>query len=1111
MTDMMKRLASLPEARRAQFLAQLRAQVEGAATRGPRPRRDTGPAPLSHSQETLWFLDKLAPDTPTYSVPLCTRLRGQLDVAALRGALAAVVARHEALRTAIVEHEEGPVQIIAEQVPVELPVRELPPGIADPEAAARALLDQANRTPFDLTRMPLWRAFLIRLAPDDHFFFFNVHHVVFDGWSMGLLSGELAELYRAAVEGSTAELPDLPVQYPDYACWQREWLSGDGLDEQASYWREHLAGAEVLEFPTDRPRGDALTFNGTFESLPVDRADMERAQALAREEGVTPFNVYIAAFLTMLQRYSGLDDLVIGSPNANRRHSSVERVIGYFINMMVLRADLSGNPSFRELVRRLKPVLRDAFVHGDLPFGKLVSAVNPPRDPSRSPIFQIVFTLQNVGSPVTLPGLDVSNEVVRLGTSRFDMSWNLVEKEGDDGAVAIEYNTDLFDADAIVAFAGHFRELLANLTAAPDQPLAQAEMLTRRERAALLAVGSGPQRPVRESTIVAEFEAVTRRTPEATALVCAGRELTYRELNGRANRLAAVLREHGAGPGTTVGLCQRRTEHLTTSMLATLKAGAAYVPLDPTHPPARLATIAADAALAAVIADAGSAAALGQLDGTPVLVLDELTGELPRHQDTDPPLAAGPGDPAYVIYTSGSTGQPKGVLIRHRSVVNFADSTRDLFELTPRDRMLGFASATFDVSVFETFSALLTGAALHLLTDEERLSIDTLQTTLEQAGISVIDLPPTVMVLLAPEGFSDLRIAFVGGEAFSGELVNRWNKGRRLFNGYGPTECTVTMIVEECHGNWDSSPPIGLPMTNHVAHVLDTQRRLLPAGIPGELVIGGAGLAIGYLGSPELTEQKFFDDPFGTAWGDRLYRTGDLVKRLRDGRLVFLGRVDQQVKIRGLRIELGEVESALAACPGLGQVSVQAWADPAGEKHLVGYVTPAAGAPQPDPQRLRGQLADRLPGYMIPSYFVTVPELPLTSSGKVDRRKLPDPDPAAEMAGQVTEPRTDTERVLLNEVLVPLLRNDRVGVLDDFFRAGGNSLQAAQLMSAITRRFSVEVSLADFFASPTVAHLAATVDARRAARLSDDELLDMLENMPDDQVSRLLGDAGAGL
>jgi acyl-coenzyme A synthetase/AMP-(fatty) acid ligase/acyl carrier protein len=447
------------------------------------------------------------------------------------------------------------------------------------------------------------------------------------------------------------------------------------------------------------------------------------------------------------------------------------------------------------------------------------------------------------------------------------------------------------------------------------------------------------------------------------------------------------------------------------------------------------------------------------------------------------------------------------VLIENRSVVNSADSTRDLFGLTPADRILGFASATFDVSVFETFAALLNGARLHLLGDDERLSIDKLQATLENAGITVIDLPPTIMPLLSPETFRALRIAFVGGEEFSGELVNRWNPGRHLYNGYGPTECTVTMIVEECPGTWEASPPIGLPMTNHVAHVLDERLRLVPPGLPGELVIGGAGLARGYLGDPALTAEKFVHDPFGTAPGGRLYRTGDLVRRLPDGRLVFLGRVDQQVKIRGLRIELGEVESAMATFPGVGQVTVQPWADEGGERHLVGYVT--AGSQTPDTGELRTHLTGLLPAYMIPSYFIVLPEMPLTSSGKVDRPRLPGPDttPAAQAPAPDGAPRTATERVLLHEVLIPLLRNENVGIHDDFFRAGGNSLQAAQLMSALNRKFSVEVSLADFFTSPTVAHLASVVDTLRAAQLSDEELLDMLENMPDEQVSTLLDDA----
>ncbi len=1109
MSDMMKRLANLPEEQRARFLAQLRAQVEGVATRGPSPRRDTGPAPLSYAQESLWFLDKLAPGTSVYNVPVFHRLRGDLDVGALRTALAGVVARHEALRTAIVDRDDGAVQVIADSVPVELPVIDVPGD--DKEArlkAAEELLDKETATPIELGTLPLWRAYLLRIGPGDCYLAFNVHHIAFDGWSQAMFERELAALYTSAVTGAPARLPELTVQYPDYSAWQREWLA-DRLDELGSYWRDQLKGMTTMEFPTDRPRPASVTFNGLQVTTPMTEQLKIRVRELAREEGVTPYTVYVAAFFTLLQRCSGADDIVIGAPNANRQYPSVETVIGFFISMMVLRADLSGNPTFRELIQRLKPVMVNSISHADLPFGKLVDAVSPPRDPSRLPIFQTTFVLNAAGSPITLPGISVTYRRPYGVSARMEMSWIVAERPGEGATLAVEYNTDLFDADTMSGHLRHYRELLDNLTAAPDALAGDVEMLTPAERAWLLTVGSGLDRAVRETTATAQFEARARELPGEVALV-ADEALTFAELNRRANQLAALLRDRGATAGSIVGLCLRRCSDLVVAMLAALKSGAAYLPLDPSHPAARVAGIVADAEPVAVLAHAATTAALAGATA-PVLVLDDLRGELAGQPAGDPPPASGPGDISYVIYTSGTTGRPKGVLTTHRSLVNFTDSIRDLFEVTPRDRILGFASATFDVSLFEIFAALLNGACVRLLSDEERLSIERLQAVLENEGITITDIPPAVMALLSPEGLSDLRIAFVGCEAFSGELVNRWNKGRRLFNGYGPTECTVTMIAEECPGTWDAEPPIGLPMANHVAHVLDDRLRPLPPGVPGELVIGGAGLAVGYLGSPELNERKFLADPFGTACDGRLYRTGDLVTRLPDGRLVFLGRVDQQVKIRGLRIELGDVESALASFPRIGQVSVRDWTDSEGERYLAGYVTPGPGSSEaPDIGAICDHLADRLPSYMIPAHFVVLDELPLGSSGKTDKRQLPEPDLSAVPVSADGGPRTETERIVLQGVLIPLLRNESMGIHDDFFRAGGNSLQAAQLMSALNRRFGVGISLADFFTSPTAAHLASVVDSLRAAQLSDDELLDLLEKMPEGQVSSLLDDAGSG-
>lgn len=1063
--------------RRAQFLAQLRAQRRALSkTPRPAPRQRSGPAPLSFAQETLWFLDRLAPGRPTYNVPICVRLRGAVDVEALRKAFATVVARHEALRTYFIEDADAPVQVVQPAADVALVVTRV-----DDEAQARQLATEIARQPFDLSSAPLWRIRLLELAPDDCMLVVVAHHIVFDAWSLGVFTDELAASYSAVKEGRRPELASLPIQYVDYAEWQRDWLQGEVLDKLVRHWRERLDGAPVLDVPTDRARPSSVTFDGAsvLRVLPPEICTL--VATLARRERVTPYTIYLAAFFALLYHYTSQTDLVVGSPTMNRGPGELQPLIGFFVNMLVLRADASGDPSFRELVARIGGVVQDAVAHADLPFEKLVEALVHERDPSRSPIFQTVFSFQNArGNPLQLTGLSVEPVVLDAGTSRFDLSWTVSENPRG-LAVSVEFNTKLFDAETMDRFVAHYENILRAVAQDPETRLSRVALLSQDERHALIHEWQGPRLEEPDASIVERFQHHVARAPDSVALVVEGRETTYGKLHRKSNQLARKLRDIGVKPGTTVAICLPRSEHLLVGVLAILKSGGAYVPLDPTHPPARLGEILGDAEPVAVLTTAKLAELL-PAEVTAIVVDTDAAG-WQAYSDEDLPLAAKPGDLAYVLYTSGSTGKPKGVLIEHRNVVRFIGSVQRLFELTPADRVLGFAAMTFDVSVFEMFAALLTGARLYLATDDERVSTERLQALMEASGITVIDLPPTVMTLLEPERFETLRIVFAGGEAFPGDLVNRWGRGRRFFNGYGPTECTVTMIVEECRGDWRSSPPIGLPMDNHIALVLNDALEPVPVGVAGELVIGGAGLARGYLNRAELTADKFIADPFGIAPDGRLYRTGDLVKRLRDGRIVFLGRIDRQVKIRGIRIELGEVESALALHPEVEQVVVQPWTSESGERHLVAYVSSRSGAGL-DPAALRSWLSDRLPSVMLPGFFVGLPQFALTASGKIDHAKLP-PPVASRAAGAATSPRTQTELALAAEVFEPLLKVRNMGIHDNFFELGGNSLQATQLISRIRSRFDVEVSLAEFFRSPTIAHLGMLVERSGAHAASD--------------------------
>ena len=1112
MSELINRLAKLPGERRSAFLAQLRgAAATASAELGARDR--ALPVPLSFAQAPLWFLDRLNPGRATYNVTTAYWLDGPLDVPALTRALSSVVARHEALRTRVRDSADGPVQNIAAAAPVALPV--LPAQGADPQARdawAWARAEETARLPFDLAGGPLWRAALVRAEPERHLLVFAVHHIVCDGWSLGVFARELAQGYAAASLDPAASVPFTPapgIQYADYTLWQRERLTGRTLDELTTFWRERLSGAPVLELPTDRPRPAEVGYDGTHLLRSLPPAVGPRLRAAARAAGVTPYVLLLGAFLVLLHRYSGQEDLVVGSPTANRTRVEVEELVGFFVNTLALRVDLSGEPTGRVVLERVNEAVRDAFAHGELPFDRIVEAARPARDPSRSPLFQLAFTYQNADEPLSLPGLTVRQESVDPGTSRFDMSWNATER--DDGIeLYVEFSTALFDTATVERMTGHYAAVLDGMLDDLDVPVSRLPLLTAHEQAALLADAEGAHTVLPQGTLATAFADQAARTPEAVALVVRGRETSYAELDRRAERLAQLLRSAGARPGERVALLLPRGEDLVTAVLAVVRTGAAYVPLDAANPPARIQAVLEDCTPVAVLLSAATAA--GMPEGTAlhrVLCQDGVWSADPVGPPArpEPPTAPEPSDVAYVIYTSGTTGRPKGVPIEHHSVVAFAASVRRLFELTPADRVLGFASSAFDVSVFEMFSALLTGGRLCLATDEERLDPQRLQLLMQEQAVTVVDLPPTVMALLEPERLPALRICFVGGEAFPGELVNRWNPGRRFFNGYGPTECTVTMIVQECAGHWTSSPPIGAPMDDHVAHVLDRHLRQVPYGVAGELVIGGVGLTPGYLGEPALTAEKIVVDPFGTAPGGRLYRTGDLVRRDPSGALHFLGRLDQQVKIRGLRIELGEIETALAACPGVGQAAADVWTDERGERHLVAYTTPADAQDTPaGPAELRAALAQRLPGWMLPTHYVALPELPLTTSGKVDRRALPAPDRSARPTGATgVAPRTETERVLAVEVFAEVLAATDISVLDSFFDLGGNSLQSTRLLAAIRSRFGVEIPLGDFFRAPTVEHLAVLVDRARAETLDDDALLSLIEQMSESEAARLLG------
>ncbi|MFF7044060.1 amino acid adenylation domain-containing protein [Streptomyces massasporeus] len=1074
----------------------LRMRLERSRTREaahtplqPVPR--DGRIPLSFNQEYLWFIDQITPGLQVYNVPLVLRLTGDLDSDALGSAVTALVSRHEALRTRFAAAHGVPYQVLPpapERVPVPCAdLRGLPGD--EREAASRAHLREVLNAPFDLAEDLLVRTELIRLADDEHLLLLSAHHIVVDGWSLGRLADELSTLYNAFVRGDSPELPELPVQYADYAAWQRAALSGDQLDKHLAYWTERLDDLPILDFPTDRPRPGERSWRGRTYERPVDAATYVRARDLAAQERSTLLGVLYAAFLVVLHRYSGQDDLVVGTVLSGRTQRELHPLLGYFVNSLVLRTDVSGDPSVRDLVARANESATGALTHQDVPFGKIVDAVRADRDPSRNPLFQVSFTLQpgSNNAAFAFDGLDAHRMPVEGETARFDIAFQVEEQPDDSAVIWIEYATDLFDEERMRALADHFVTVLAQMTEDPDRPVGDLVLLDAEASRAALAHNPEAAPHDTEGMLLHElFERHARRDPGQVAVVHEATELTYGELDEAADRLARTLRErHEVGPETLVAVLLGRGPDLPLAQLGVLKAGGAWLPLDPANPTARLAFQIQDAGAALLVGTSETLSPeLRDAVSVPVLALDDPDTTAAAHPPLPPVRAASPDNLAYVIYTSGSTGKPKGVQISHRSAVNFVTSCRDLFSLTPEDRLLQFANPAFDVSVFDIHAALGNGAGVVTAAKDDLLDPALLTTLMREHRVTVSDLPPTVLGMLEPADLPELRALFVGLEPFPGDLVTAWNRdGRQFHNGYGPTEATVACVDFRCPpGPHLNTPPIGTAMANHRAYVLDPQGRPAPDGVAGELYVAGAGLARGYLGRPGLTAERFVPDPFGPP-GERMYRTGDLARRRADGVMEFVGRADGQIKIRGLRIEPGEIEHVLRAHPGVTQaVVVAAPLTEGGSPQLVAYVVGPAAPAEATDDTLRRYLASELPPHMVPAVVVGLDALPLTNNGKLDRSRLPEAGAARGDAAAPARPASRTERALITVVEDILeLRPGSVGPVAGFFEVGGTSLNMMRLVSRLRNDFGVPLDAREILTAPRMHQIAALLDERTGA------------------------------
>lgn len=1060
--------------------------------------------PTSYSQQRLWFIDQLEPDNYAYNISDSISFTGSLDRSALERALCEMTRRHESLRTTFTASDGQPVQVVSPPEERRLEVFDLS-HLADDEQQKeleRLSEQEANRA-FNLAQGPLWRSSLARLSANEHVLLLTVHHIISDAWSMQLMSKEIQTLYDAFSLGKESPLEELPIQYADFAVWQREWLQGEKLEEQLKYWREQLAGApEVLKLPTDKPRPVVLSPTGANQSISISKRVTDRLRFISRGESATLYMTLLAAFKTLLYRYSGQDDIVVGSPVTNRARHELEHVIGFFTNTLVLRTDMSGNPTFRELLGRVREVCLGAYAHQDLPFEKLVEELQPERSLSHAPLVQVQFQLlanptatgeeseleEDFADDAAQDELCVVDATVisEVGIDFYESGGGLTGR--------IEYSTDLFEHATIKRMIGHLQMLLEAIALDPAQRLSELQLMTDVERQQLLYEWNATAREFPEDKCLHQlFESQAETAPSAPAVIFGEERLSYGELNARANQLAHYLRSLGVGREVPVALCLERSAEAIVSILAILKAGATCVPLDPDYPPQRIAFMLRDSAAAFLLTRRPFEPDVAE-SGARIVWLDALRETISAESTENPMSEVSAENLAFVIYTSGSTGQSKGVTLNHQGLVNRLMWGRDAYELTADDRVLQFFSYCFDFGIWEIFTALLAGAGLVLARPKGQQDTGYLVRLMAEEGVTIVGCVPSMFDVMLDEPeikeCVSLRKVLCGGEVLSVELQERFMKRlphAELQNTYGPTEASIDVTYWVCRTEEGQSiVPLGHPVANMQLYLLDPYMNPVPTGVPGELYIGGVGLARGYLNRPGLTAERFVPDPFGGRHGARLYRTGDLARYRMDGAIEFLGRLDQQVKIRGFRIEPGEIEAVLGNHPAVREAVVVARDGGGGGvsdgKRLVAYLVADNQNGAPRNGELQGELRqflrERLPEYMIPSAFVQLERLPQTPNGKVDRRALPEPAEAYESAAYVA-PQTEVERIIAG-IWQELFGMGQISVDSNFFELGGHSLIMVRVHSRLREALRREIPLIDLFRYPTISSLAKSLSSEQA-------------------------------